>query len=114
MDRSILFLMLSLVCFYLILDEFVGKKRISTILEGSGISGTVETPAPAPEPFDPDKAVPDAGGITRTDQKEVPPIPKKNVLPIPKRGFGHERTIRKCGVYYCFSNGCLIVSSLFR
>jgi hypothetical protein len=69
MDRSILFLTLSLLCFYLILDEFVGKKKITGVLEGIG-TGTGETAAPAPlpdpEPFDPDKAAPDTGGATFT------------------------------------------------
>ena len=48
MDRSILFFSLSLVCFYLILDEFVGKKRISGLLEGFGTSDAAPAPAPAP------------------------------------------------------------------
>jgi hypothetical protein len=62
MDRSILFFTLSLVCFYLILDEFVGKKRISLVLEqGFGSApAPAPVPNPKPEPFDPDKIVPDA------------------------------------------------------
>lgn len=72
MDRSILFLTLSLVCFYLILDEFVGKKKITGVLEGIG-TGTGETqtaPTPDPEPFDPKDTVPDTGGATFTAEVE--------------------------------------------
>jgi hypothetical protein len=62
MERSILFLTLSLVCFYLILDEFVGKKRVSSIIGAmvsGGGGGDSYTPNPR-MPIDPDyKEIPE-------------------------------------------------------
>lgn len=62
MDRNILFLTLSLLCFYLILDEFVGQKKISQVVGGIG-EEAAPLPAPLPddEPFDPEDAAPDTG-----------------------------------------------------
>ena len=63
MDRQVLLFILSLGCFWLILDEFVGKKYIGQLIEGNLYNGggaTIPTPGPAaPTPFDPKKAAPD-------------------------------------------------------
>lgn len=53
MDRSILFFTLSLVSFYLILDEFVGKKRISSILDLMGSSEEAPFPGNEVDPQNP-------------------------------------------------------------
>lgn len=59
MDRNLLLLILSLTCFYFILDEFVGQKRISNLIAAGGVTSEGTAPLPAPEPFNPDEAAPD-------------------------------------------------------
>ena len=61
MDRNILFLTLSLLCFYLILDEFVGQKKITQVVSGIGEEAAAPAALPDPEPFDPEDAAPDTG-----------------------------------------------------
>lgn len=98
MERSILFLTLSLVCFYLILDEFVGKKRITSILNGvvsgggSGSSGgnfgipPEELPGLSPNPVDPKNPFAESdierGRLTSTgiNEKLISPTRKSGVF----------------------------------
>jgi hypothetical protein len=72
MERSILFLTLSLVCFYLILDEFVGKKRISSVLGGVVSGGGQKEYTPNPKmPIDPNyKEIPEKDRIDPTNPFE--------------------------------------------
>jgi hypothetical protein len=95
MERSILFLTLSLACFYLILDEFVGKKRITSIL-GSVVSGggngggfgipPEELPGLSPHPVDPKNPFAESdierGRLTSTgiDDKLISPTRKSGVF----------------------------------
>jgi hypothetical protein len=86
MERSILFLTLSLVCFYLILDEFVGKKRISSVLGGVVSGGGQKEYTPNPKmPIDPGyKEIPekDRGRLTSTgiNEKLISPTRRSGVF----------------------------------
>lgn len=71
MDRQILMFILGLGCFWLVLDEFVGKQVIGQLIDGTIFTGGGVVPGPtlpeAPEekeekeekPFDPKERVPD-------------------------------------------------------
>jgi hypothetical protein len=52
MDRNLLFFTLSLGCFYLILDEVMGKKRVSSILSTIGEGGGSEYAPAIPDDWD--------------------------------------------------------------
>jgi hypothetical protein len=72
MERSILFLTLSLACFYLILDEFVGKKRITSILGGVVSGGGASEYTPNPKmPIDPGyEEIPEKDRVDKTNPFE--------------------------------------------
>lgn len=52
MDRNLLFFTMGLVCFYLILDEVMGKKRISAILGAIGQGGGNSYAPPIPDEWE--------------------------------------------------------------
>lgn len=87
MDRSLLMFILSLTCFYFILDEFVGQKRITNMLQ-IGLVPTAPPPkreeeseggegSTATEPFDPNEAAPDN---PTENGKETPIIRASDII----------------------------------
>jgi hypothetical protein len=64
MDRNVLYMIASLAALYYLLDDFIGKKKISTLVEGWFNASTAAAPITPPSITDKDVQA----GISKTPQ----------------------------------------------